>query len=86
MADAEVSHAAERVTLACRALSAAATDLRLAHSRHGVKAVDKAADTLESEMERVCEMAEEVAALAANLGRWAPPVADAEQPVASQHP
>jgi hypothetical protein len=69
---ATVSRAAERVTLACRALSAAATDLRVAHSRHGLRAVDKAADTLEAETERVCEMAEDLATLASNLRRWVP--------------
>ncbi len=73
MNDAEgVSRAAERVTLACRALSAAATDLRVAHGRDGLGAVDKAADTLEAETERVCEMAEDVGKLASNLRRWAP--------------
>lgn len=86
MADADVSRAAGRVALACRALSAAATDLRVAHARGGVNAVDKAADTLETETERVCEMAEEVANLAANLGRWAPPVASSDRPAVTAAP
>jgi len=66
-----VARAAERVTLACRALSAAARDLHVAYDRNGVGAVDKAAGNLEVEMERVCEMAEQVAALGVNLRRWA---------------
>jgi hypothetical protein len=69
---ATVSRAAERVALACSALSAAATDLRVAHGRDGLGAVDKAADALEAETERVCEMAEDVATLASNLRRWVP--------------
>jgi hypothetical protein len=67
-----VRRAGEKVTLACRALSAAATDLRVAHNEVGLTAVDKAAERLESETERVCEMAEELAKLASNLGRWLP--------------
>jgi hypothetical protein len=74
-----VTRAAERVTLACRALSAAATDLHVAYIRCGLTAVDKAADSLEAETERVCEMADEVANLAANLRQWAPTEA-ADQP------
>ena len=67
-----VTRAAERVALACRALSAAATDLNVAYLRSGLTAVDKVADSLEAETERVCEMAEEVATLGAKLRRWAP--------------
>ena len=67
MADAEVTRAAERVTLACRALAAAANDLRIAQAHIGVTAVDDAADMVGAETERVCELAEELAALAANL-------------------
>lgn len=73
MNDAEgVRRAAERVRLACRALDAAATDLRVAHGRDGLTAVDKAADTVEAETERVCEMAQDLAKLASNLRRWLP--------------
>jgi hypothetical protein len=81
MSDPMVDRAAERVTLACRALSAAARDLHVAYNRTDVTAVDKAAQAAEVEMERVCEMAEELANLAANLGRWAP-VETSEQHVA----
>jgi hypothetical protein len=67
-----VRRAAERVTLACRALDAAATDLRVTHGRDGLTAVDKAADTVTAETERVCELAQDLAKLASNLRRWAP--------------
>jgi hypothetical protein len=59
--------AAERVALACRALSGAANDLRVAHAQNKVMAVDDAAQQLESEVERVCELAEELSSLAMNL-------------------
>ncbi|MCW3033265.1 MAG: hypothetical protein JWM60_1610 [Solirubrobacterales bacterium] len=65
--DAEVRRASERVTLACKALSAAANDLRVAHARSGMSAVDDAADRVGTETERVCELAEELAKLAGNL-------------------
>ena len=39
-----IAGAAERVTLACRALSAAANDLRVAYEQDGVAAVADAAD------------------------------------------
>jgi hypothetical protein len=73
-----VRRAAERVRLACRALDAAATDLRVAYGRDGVTAVDKAADTVTAETERVCEMAQDLAKLASNLRRWTP-TEDAER-------
>jgi hypothetical protein len=63
----EVRRASERVTLACKALSAAANDLRVAHARSGVSAVDDVADQVGVETERVCELAEELAKLARNL-------------------
>ena len=75
-----VRRAAERVRLACKALDAAATDLRVAHGRDGLSAVDRAADTVAAETERVCEMAQDLSKLASNLGRWTP-AEDAEQPV-----
>jgi methyl-accepting chemotaxis protein len=62
-----VRRASERVSLACRALSAAANDLRVAHSRNSVSAVDDAADQVGAETERVCELAEELGKLAENL-------------------
>jgi hypothetical protein len=68
MADAEVSRAAERVMLACRALAAAANDLRIAQAHTGMTAVDDAADLVGAETERVCELAEDLASLASNLG------------------
>ena len=49
MADAEVSRAAERVMLACKALAAAANDLRIAQAHTGMTAVDDAADLVGAE-------------------------------------
>jgi hypothetical protein len=66
-ADGDVRRAAERMTLACRALSAAANDLRVAYVRSGTSAVDDAVEQVRSETERVCELAEEVVKLAKNL-------------------
>jgi predicted transcriptional regulator of viral defense system len=63
----EVRRASERVTLACKALSAAANDLRVAYSRSGMTTVDDAAETVGAETERVCELAEELEKLARNL-------------------
>jgi hypothetical protein len=76
MGNVGVTRAAERVELACRALTAAATDLRVAHRQSGLSAVDDAADRVGVETERVCELAEELVSLAANLRR-APTVAGA---------
>jgi hypothetical protein len=71
--------AAERVALACRALSGAANDLRVAHAQNKMVAVDDAAQMLESEVERVCELAEELSSLAMNL-RGLRPVATSAGP------
>jgi hypothetical protein len=70
MTDPGLSRAAERVRLACTVLSAAANDLRVEHDRNGMMAVDDAAHLLEAEMERVCELAEELTTLARNLTTW----------------
>lgn len=69
MAEAGVSRGSERVTLACRAMSAAAADLRVACVRDGMpaEAVEGAADALDEEAARVCELAEEVGELAEAL-------------------
>jgi hypothetical protein len=75
MTDPGMSRAAERVRLACRALSAAANDLRVEHDRNPMMAVDEAAHLLEAEMERVCELAEELTSLATNLTIWPAPEA-----------
>jgi hypothetical protein len=74
--DAGVLRAAERVELACRALAGAANDLRIAHRRHAMAAVDDAADMVGAEAERVCELAEELTSLAMNL-RGVPTLATA---------
>ncbi|HWG07635.1 MAG TPA: hypothetical protein VN672_01375 [Solirubrobacteraceae bacterium] len=71
MADADVSRAAERLRLACRALSAAARDLHVAQKRDAT-GVAVTAEELDGETERVCEMAEEVSEAARKLGRFAP--------------
>lgn len=63
----DAKRAAERVTLACRALSTAASDLRVAHRRSGITAVDDVADRLSAETERICELAEELVKLGRNL-------------------
>jgi hypothetical protein len=67
MSDVGMQRAAERVALACKALSAAANDLRVEYSQHKMTAVENAAEMVEGETERVCELAEEVASLATNL-------------------
>jgi hypothetical protein len=63
----EVRRASDRVTLACKALSAAANDLHVAYARSGMTVVDDVADQVGVETERVCELAEELAKLARNL-------------------
>jgi hypothetical protein len=68
-ARAGVAGASERVTLACRALSAAANDLRVAYEQNGLAIVADAADMVGVETEHVCELAEELAKLADRLGR-----------------
>lgn len=69
MAEAGISRGSERVKLACRALSAAAADLRLACHLDGMagEAVEDAADALDAEAARVCELAEELGELAEAL-------------------
>jgi hypothetical protein len=63
----DIRRAAERVTLACRALATASNDLRVAHKRSGVTAVDDAAELVRAETERVCELAEQLAKLGGAL-------------------
>ncbi len=69
MAEAGVQRGSERVTLACKAMAAACADLRVACVRDGMpaQAVEGAADALDVEAERVCELAEELGALAEAL-------------------
>jgi hypothetical protein len=71
MADADVSRAAERARLACRALAAAAKDLHVAQKRDEAIVAD-AAHALEAEHERVCELAEELSGLAQRLATLTP--------------
>ena len=66
MTDAGITRGSQRVTLACKALSAAADDLHVAFRRDGMP-VDATAHALEAEAERVCELAEELARLASRL-------------------
>jgi hypothetical protein len=67
MADAALMRAIARVRLACKALSAAASDLTVARER-GEPAVDAVADELNAEIERVCELAHELERRSENLG------------------
>ena len=69
MPEAGVGRGSERVKLACRAMSAAAADLRVACVRDGIPAetVEDAADALDEEAARVCELAEELEELAEAL-------------------
>jgi len=66
--DAGVARAVERTKLACKALSAAARDLAVAQHRHEVP-VD-AAQELNVEVERVCELAEQLERCAESLDVW----------------
>jgi hypothetical protein len=74
MKDAGIRRASERVTLACKALSAAADDLAVAARRDGLL-VDETVRSLEVERERVCELAEELSNRARSLGMLARAVA-----------
>jgi hypothetical protein len=72
MAGMDVKRAAERMRLACRAMSAAAADLQVAQSRDETVMQGAAPDELASQTERVCEMAEELSALARQIYALAP--------------
>jgi hypothetical protein len=74
MPNADVARAAERVSLACRALSAAANDLHVARQRDD--AAMEGAHELEAETERVCELAEQLSELADSF-RASPRAAEA---------
>jgi hypothetical protein len=65
--DAGIVRAAERLTLACRALSAAADDLAIAQRRDGLP-VDDEARELNTEVERICELADQLGRRATGLG------------------
>jgi hypothetical protein len=67
MADAGIVRASQRVTLACRALSAAVNDMAVARRRDQMP-VDDTAQELEIELERVCELAQELERRAERLG------------------
>jgi hypothetical protein len=74
MAEPSVQRGSERVALACKAISAACADLRVACVRDGTAtdAVEDLTDALDAEAERVCELAAELEALAEVLAnRWA---------------
>ena len=66
-AEDDVRRAAERIALACRALSTAASDLRIAYKRSGATAVDDVGEQVRGETERVCELADELAKLGKEL-------------------
>jgi capsule polysaccharide export protein KpsE/RkpR len=67
-----IHRAADRVSLACRALSEATTELRVAHRQSGMTLADDAADQVSVETERVCELAGELQKLATNLATRRP--------------
>ncbi len=67
MAEADVRRAAERVTLACRALTAAAKDLHVASARTAAPELVDATDHVRAETERVCELAGELEKLGRGL-------------------
>jgi hypothetical protein len=67
MRGAGIVRAAERLALACRALSAAADDLAVAQRRDGIP-VDDAANELNTEIEHICELADQLERRAASLG------------------
>lgn len=62
-----IERAAERLTLACRALSGAANDLAVAKRRDGVP-VEDAARELDVEIEHICALAEQLERRVAGLG------------------
>jgi hypothetical protein len=72
MAGADVRRAAERMRLACRAMSAAAADLQVARGRDEAMIESAAPEELAAQTERVCEMADELSALARQLYALAP--------------
>jgi hypothetical protein len=70
MRDEAFERAAGRVTLACRALSAAVDDLAVAHRVNDMEG-DERAQELEVERERVCQLAEELTRRVEGLGALA---------------
>jgi hypothetical protein len=66
-----MTRAVERVSLACKALSAAASDLHVARNRNPAAVDDSIADTLNAEVERICELAEDLARRAERLPTFA---------------
>jgi hypothetical protein len=72
MNGAGVVRATERVTVSCRALSAACSDLALALRGDEVSAsMDETVRELETVVDRVGELAEQLERCAANLGSFA---------------
>lgn len=59
--------AAERMTLACRALTAAAKDLHVAYARTSAPVLLDATHQVRTETERVCELAAELEKLGRGL-------------------
>jgi soluble P-type ATPase len=65
-----IVRATERVSLACQALKAAANDVVIAQGSDNVPLQD-AAQELAVEIERVCELADQLERCAANVGELA---------------
>jgi len=67
---APIIRATERVSLACRVLKAAANDVLIAGSNEN-ESLEHAAQDLAVEIERVCELADQLERCAANVGELA---------------
>ena len=65
-----IVRATERVSLACQALKAAANDVVIAQGSNNAPLQD-AAQELAVEIERVCELADQLERCAANVGELA---------------
>jgi soluble P-type ATPase len=70
MRTAPIIRATERVSLACQVLMAAANDVLIAGSNEN-GSLEHAAQDLAVEIERVCELADQLERCAANVGELA---------------
>jgi soluble P-type ATPase len=70
MRTAPIIRATERVSLACQVLKAAANDVLIAGSNEN-GSLEHAAQDLAVEIERVCELADQLERCAANVGELA---------------
>lgn len=70
MQSAPIVRAAERVSLACQVLKAAANDVLIAQNEEYAP-VEETAQELAAEIEHVCELADQLERCAASLGELA---------------